>query len=129
MKPYKDAVRVRIQVLLDAGLSQREVAEQLEFDNPNNISMLMSDRYPTTVLAPAKLPLLERACRLTACQALGLFRLYVASAPGDSKSMHLDLETCDWLIRTTVRAKSEFDARRCVSPAPSAHAAVGAAHV
>lgn len=127
MNTYKHAVRDRIQVLLDTGLTQKEVAERLEYDNPNNVSMLMSDNHPTTILAPAKLRLLQKACHLTNCEALALFRRLSASGRGESKSMHLDLPTCDWLIRTTVLAKSEVDARRRKA-ASSEKALAGAGH-
>lgn len=131
MTSYKHAVRDRIQALLDAGLTQKEVAEWLEFENPNNVSMLMSDRYPNNILAPAKLALLQKVCRLTNCDALALFRLLASSGRGDSKAMHLNLETVDWLIRTTVLAKSEVDARRRMASggANCSTAAVGASHV
>lgn len=128
MKTYKHAVRDRIQALLDTGLTQKEVADRLRFDNPNNVSMLMSDRYPTTILAPAKLPLLQEVCCLTNCEALALLRLLAASGRGGSKAMHLDLATVDWFILTTVRARSEVVARRRVAAAelvaPSASAGV-----
>jgi hypothetical protein len=39
MKTYKHAVRDRIQALLDTGLTQKDVASRLQFDNPNNVSM------------------------------------------------------------------------------------------
>lgn len=129
MKTYKHAVRDRIQALLDTGLTQKDVALRLEFDNPNNVSMLMSDRYPNTILAPAKLPVLQNVCGLTNCEALALFRLLASSGRGDSKAMHLDLETCDWLIRTTVRAKLEVDARRRGAPVVAVHGTPGVAHV
>lgn len=131
MKSYKHAVRDRIQALLDTGLTQKEVAERLDFDNPNNVSMLMSDRYPNTILAPSKLPLLQKVCGLTNCEALSLLRLLADSGRSGSKAMHLDLATVDWFILTTVRARSEVIARRRTaaagSPAPTA--ATGAGHV
>lgn len=129
MKTYKHAVRDRIQAVLDTGLTQKKFAERLEFDNPNFVSMLMSDAYPTNILAPAKLPLLQKVCGMTNCETLALFRLLIASGRGASKVMHLDLETFDWLIRTTVQAKSEADARRRTAGSCASTVARAAHHV
>ncbi len=130
MKTYKHAVRERIQALLDTGLTQKEVAERLEFDNPNNVSMLMSDRYPNTVLAPSKLPLLQKVCGLPNGEALALLRLLARSGRGGSKAMHIDLATVDWFILTTVRARHEVVTRlRAAAAESAAPTAAGVGHV
>lgn len=106
MSPYKAAVAAHIKSLLASGKTQRDVAELLQFENPNNVSMLLSDRYPKYVLSPLKLRLLQKACQLPSAQAYALFRCLTSGPTATAKVMNLDLETLDWLATTILQGHS-----------------------
>lgn len=111
MNPYKAAVAAHINALLATGMTQREVAALLKYEHANNVSMLLNDRYPTYVLSPLKLPLLQRACHLTAGEAYALFRCLMSTATGASKVVNLDLGTLDWLESLILSCKPTQNAQ------------------
>lgn len=111
MPTYKDQVRTHVQELLDDGSTQAEVAKKLGLEHPNFLSMVLNPKHAKTLLPPSKLPALQQLCSLTDMQALKLFRLACSPSSG-KKSMCLDLPTVDWLIRVTVGAKRESDAKQ-----------------
>lgn len=113
---YKQAVRAHVQALLDNGFTQAEVAKKLGLDHPNFLSMVLNPKYEKTLLPPVKLQLLQQVCSLSDFESLRLFRL-CCTGGGGTKGMHLDLQTVDWLIRVTIGAKRESDARRLVGVA------------
>jgi transcriptional regulator with XRE-family HTH domain len=102
---YKELVRSHLQPLLDTGMTQREVAEKLGLENPNYVSMMLSDRYPEAELGLARLPALCALCGLTARESLRLAKRLLAG--GTKKAVHLDVPTFEWLLRCTALALQE----------------------
>ena len=103
---YKEVIRIHLRHLLDSGLTQREIAAKLEFENANNISMLMSKDNSFT-LAAKKLPLLQKACDLSSTDAFKLVRSLMDSSSGGGKLLSFDTKTFDWLTSITLSAFAE----------------------
>ena len=105
MTTYKQKVRSFIQPLLDAGMTQGEVATRLGLKHPNHVCQILGDHYPTQVLPIGRLPALCSLCGLTATESLRLVKSLVASAT--KKGMQLDVPTFEWLLRCTALALKE----------------------
>jgi transcriptional regulator with XRE-family HTH domain len=105
MTTYKQLVRSHLQPLIDAGLTQRELAGKLGLELPNYVSMVLSDRYPEALLPLTRLPAMCALCGLTATESLRLAKRLVAA--GARKAVHMDAETFDWVLRCTALALKE----------------------
>lgn len=105
MTTYKQLVRSHVQPLLDAGMTQREIAAKLGFNSPNYVSMLLNDRHPEAVLPLSRLPAMCALCGLTATESLRLARKLMAI--GATKVVHMDVATFDWVMRCTALALKE----------------------
>jgi transcriptional regulator with XRE-family HTH domain len=105
MTTYKELVRSHLQPLIEAGLTQREVAEKLGIESPNYISMVLSDRYPEAQLPMTRLPAMCALCGLTATESLRLAKRLVAACA--RKTVQLDVATFEWMLRCTALALKE----------------------
>lgn len=105
MPTYKELVRSHLQPLIDAGMTQREIAEKLGIESPNYISMVLSDRYPEALLPLTRLPAMCSLCGLTATESLRLAKRLVAA--GAKKAVHMDVATFEWMLRCTALALKE----------------------
>lgn len=91
----KRLFQAHIQPLLDAGMTRAEVARALGFDNPNNVTMLLSDGYPT-LLSLNRLPQLARLCHMSDLD-VGKFML-ARIEDGVSRPFELSRETLEWCL-------------------------------
>ncbi len=105
MTTYKSMVRGHLQPLLDAGATQRQIADSLGLENPNFISMVLSDRYPNALLSFPRLRAMCALCGLSATQSLSLVRQL--SKVSGKKSVQFDEETFEWMLRCTALALKE----------------------
>jgi hypothetical protein len=101
MANYKTLVRRHLQPLLDAGMTQRQVAQKLGIQS----SMVLSERCPEALLPLMRLPALARLCGLTGIESLRLVkRLTTDSA---KKAVQFDVLTFEWILSCTVLALKE----------------------
>lgn len=58
-------IRKHLQPLMDAGAKQKNIAADLGLDNPNYLSMILSDKYETSLLSLNRLEMLSKLCGLS----------------------------------------------------------------
>ena len=103
----KKIVRAHIQKLLDAGFSQKEVSEKMDYSTPNNISMLLSDTYPKYLISPNKIPNLQKACGLSDGEVVGLTLARLDDA-GDS-SVEMTKESFKFFLKAFAHVARDYD--------------------
>lgn len=100
----KKLVRKHIQKQLDSGITQKGFAKAIGFENPNNVSMLLSDNYGTT-LSLNRLPALASVCGLDDREIIQ-FALARVEDAGDNP-VEINKETLVWLLKTFAKVAAE----------------------
>jgi len=97
MNISKQIVMQHLQAKVDEGYSQKDIAKHLGFPNPNFVSMLMSEKYPKTLLSMNRLKAFASFCNLTAMETLRFAIARIADS-GDAP-LELSKSTMLWLFR------------------------------
>lgn len=117
---YKTQISYYLQICLDTGLTQAELATRLGFKSSNLISMHLDPNHAISPFPIKRLPALARECGLNAYECLVL--LHKRSACHPDSATRLDKETLHFLVRCSAGAAS---ARKSCKLSSGSHAGAG----
>lgn len=83
----KKLVNRYIQPLLNAGHTQKDIAKALGYNNPNYLSMLLSEKYETTLISLNRIERLAEVCGLNETEILQLALARVEDAKNSAIEM------------------------------------------
>lgn len=92
----KKIVRDHFQRRLDDGASQKTIALEMAYDNPNNISMMLSEKYPKSLMSPNKIPTLCTVCDLSPREAIAV--TFARLDDADGRPIEMSKETLKFLF-------------------------------
>ncbi len=80
----KELLQKYFNKLIADGASQKSISVAMGYDHPNNISMLLSDTCPKSLISPDKIPMLCNVCNLSAVEAIVFTLVRVGESDGST---------------------------------------------
>jgi hypothetical protein len=99
---YKERIAAHLRAALDAGLTQAELARELDFNNPNLISMHLDPNSAISPFPLKRIPALAQHCGLTDEESLGLINARAVCHP--ASATEVDQPTLTFVLRCGITA-------------------------
>lgn len=110
---YRELVAHHLQSLKDRGMTNQEIAVQLNLGKGNYVSMLMNLTGTECLLALKRLPLLAKLCGLTPYESALLVLKRAKHHPDSATEMCV--ETLAWVMTVFNGAKGDYQARKAAT--------------